>query len=120
MLRGPRSTAHRSTPTNCTPDLSQTQVLKPSSGRIHHTSTANQTYKLSLAAGEVSAGLLAVKAKPLRGGIRPALTAPTPSGIGSYARNREKTGQQVNHRYSYRLALLKFNDILPGYLTGNE
>jgi len=43
----------------------------------------------------VSAGLLAVKAKPLRGGLRPALTAPTPSGIGSYARNREKSGQEL-------------------------
>jgi hypothetical protein len=43
----------------------------------------------------VSAGLLAVKAKPLRGGLRPALTAPAPYGIGSYARNREKTGQHL-------------------------
>jgi Lsr2 len=43
----------------------------------------------------VSAGLLAVKAKPLRGDLRPALTAPTPYGIGSYARNREKTGQHL-------------------------
>jgi uncharacterized membrane protein len=60
-----------------------------------HTSNANRTYELSLAAGEVSVGLLAVKAKPLRGGLRPALTAPTPYGIGSYARDREKTGQHL-------------------------
>jgi hypothetical protein len=49
---------------------------------------------LSLAAGQGSAGLLAVKAKPLRGGLRPALTAPAPRGTGSYARNREKTDQK--------------------------
>src|SRR4051794_6258982 len=66
----------------------------------------------------VSAGLLAVKAKPLRGGLRPALTAPAPSGLGSYARNREKTGQLINHRYSYRLALFKIKAILPGYSSG--
>src|SRR3954454_5631469 len=43
----------------------------------------------------VSAGLLAVKAKPLRGGLRPALTAPTPRGVRQLARNREKTGQHL-------------------------
>src|SRR3954454_14215088 len=41
------------------------------------------------------AGLLTVKAKPLRGGLRPALTAPTPRGVGSYARNREESGQHL-------------------------
>jgi hypothetical protein len=43
--------------------------------------------------GKGPRGFGAVKATPLRGGLRPALTAPTPRGIGSYARNREKRGQ---------------------------
>jgi hypothetical protein len=94
-LRGPRNTAHRSTPTNCTPDLSQTHVLKPSSGRDSSHRHCQPDVRAVPRCRSVSAGLLAVKAKPLRGGLRPALTAPTPRGIGSYARNREKTGQHL-------------------------
>jgi hypothetical protein len=75
------------------PHLSQTHVLKPSSGRDSSHRHCQPDVRAVPRCRSVSAGLLAVKAKPLRGGLRPALTAPTPSGIGSYARNREKTGQ---------------------------
>src|SRR5206468_7133578 len=78
----------------------------------------NRTTKLSLAAGEVSAGLLAVKARPLRGGLRPALTAPTPHGMRQLARNKEKTGQLQTAGLPASFAILKCRDILPGYPFG--
>src|SRR4051812_14829703 len=43
--------------------------------------------------GQCPQGFGPVKAKPLRGGLRPALTAPAPCGVGSYTRNREGSGQ---------------------------
>src|SRR3954454_7640009 len=43
----------------------------------------------------VSAGLLAVQATPLRGGLRPAWTAPTPRGVRQLARNSPKAGHQA-------------------------
>src|SRR4051812_16499758 len=55
---------------------------------------------LSLAARKVSAGLLAIKAKPLRGGLRPALTAPTPRGVRQLREEQGENRTPINHRFS--------------------
>jgi hypothetical protein len=45
--------------------------------------------------GQCPRGFGPVKPKPLRGGLRPALTAPAPRAISSYARNRERVARHV-------------------------
>jgi hypothetical protein len=57
---------------------------------------------LPLAAGEGSAGLLAVKATPLRGGLRPALTAPYSLRKAAVSEGKPESGKPPDARFFLR------------------